>query len=139
MNITVKVSFSSRKTLEQLGLGESHKARRYLAARVKARCRAYVPFSSGTLNNTAVISADGRTVTYTQPYAHYQYIGLVMGPNVLTNRGWRSMAKKGGKYYTGKKLTYHSGGPKWDKRMMAAHRQDIEEDMRKFFARRGDA
>lgn len=36
-------------------------------------CEPYVPYLHGPLSRTAQASADG--VKYTQPYAHYQYVG----------------------------------------------------------------
>jgi hypothetical protein len=42
-------------------------------------CDPYVPMKSGALSQTIEITPDG--VRYTQPYAHYQYIGEVYGPN----------------------------------------------------------
>ncbi len=61
-----------------------------------------------------------------------------MGPNVLTKKGWRSMAKKGGKKLTGRKLQ-HRGmqGPFWDKRMLADHREDLEREMAVCVGKRG--
>ena len=113
------------------------KMQRYLADRVRARCDPYVPMSSGALKN-ARISHNGAQLIYAGPYAHYQYVGQVMGPNVLTKVGWRSMAKKGGKHYTGRAISY-SGAPMrgsyWDKRMMADHRGDLVQDMQAYVAR----
>lgn len=132
MNIKVTKNFNVQSILNSRGMGASNGLRKYLAARVKARCDAYVPMQQGILKNNAYIGHDGTELIYSQPYAHYQYHGKVMGPNVKTKLGWRSMAKKGGKHYTGKSLTY-SGGPMrgdhWDKRMMADHADDVEADV----------
>ena len=43
-------------------------------------CDPYVPMDTGTLAQTTEITSEG--VRYTQPYAHYQYEGLVYGPNI---------------------------------------------------------
>ena len=114
------------------------KMQRYLADRVWMRCDPYVPMSSGVLKNNVSINLDGGMLTYNGPYAHYQYVGQVMGPNIKTKRGWRSMAKKGGKHYTGRAISY-SGAPMrgsyWDKRMMADHRGDLVQDMQAYVAR----
>lgn len=140
MKVRVTSSIDVGSMLSKRGLGDSSDARKYLAARIKVRSDPYVPFRSGTLKNTAQITDEGRRLVYPQPYAHYQYHGLVMGPNVLTKNGWISLAGKGGKRYTGKSLKYHGGamrGPKWDKRMMEAHRADIERDLEAFIASKG--
>lgn len=132
MNIKVTKNFSVQKVLNARGMGMSNGLRKYLAARVKARCDPYVPYQQGILKDTSHISQDGTEIVYNQPYAHYQYEGKVMGPNVLTKKGWRSMAGKGEKYYTGKTLTYNHApmrGDHWDKRMMADHAGDVEKDV----------
>lgn len=138
MSVKVSIKLNVGDILRKRGLGASDKARKYLAERVRARSDPYVPMQQGTLKNTAQISAGGTQVIYKQPYAHYQYKGKAMGPNVLLKGiGWRSMAKKGGKKYTGKNLKYHKKdtglrGPEWDKRMLANHRDDLEKDMAAF-------
>lgn len=122
MKIDVKSTFDAAKTMKRLGLGEDHSARKYIAARIKARCDPYVPMQSGTLKNTAQISSDGSTITYRTPYAHYQYHGMVM-------------AGRAPKHYTGATIDYHGSpmrGKEWDKRMMADHREDIENDLAAF-------
>ena len=139
MSVRVSVKLDVGDILQKRGLGQSKKARRYLAERVRARSDPYVPMQQGTLKNTAQISADGKQLIYKQPYAHYQYKGKVMGPNVLLKVGWRSMAKKGGKYYTGKNLKYHKNdtglrGPHWDKRMLGDHRDDLIKDVDAYVA-----
>ena len=133
MSVKVTSKINAGEILRKRGLGDSDGARKHLAGRVRLRSDPYVPFHQGTLKNTAQISPDGTQVIYTQPYAHYQYKGLVMGPNVLTSNGWRSMAKKGGKYYTGRELKHKSDngmrGPYWDKRMLENHREDLAKDV----------
>lgn len=140
MKIEVTSNLNVKAVLKRKGLGPDNGAQKYLAARVRLRCDSYVPKQSGTLKNTAQISEDGSSLTYSQPYAHYQYKGLVYGPNVLTKNGWRSMASKGGKRPTGSKLRHREApmrGPYWDKRMMADHRVDIEADLAAYL-NRGD-
>lgn len=93
------------------------------------RSDSYVPKRQGTLRNTARISPGGMQVIYPQPYAHYQYTGKVMGPNVLTKKGWRSMAKKGKKRYNGRTLQHRQGGPQWDKQMLKNHTDALAADV----------
>lgn len=133
MSVKVTTKINVGEILRRRGLGDSDRVRKYLASQVRKRSDPYVPFRQGTLKDTAQVSPGGTQVIYTQPYSNYQYRGLVMGPNVLTSEGWRSMAKKGGKYYTGKELEHKSDngmrGPYWDKRMLANHRDDLEKDV----------
>lgn len=135
MKIKVTSQIDVGKILRKRGLGDSDKARKYLASRVIARSARYVPKQQGTLRNTARISPGGTQVVYPQPYAHYQYVGEVMGPNVLTKKGWRSMAKKGGKRYTGRKLQHREGGPEWDRQMLSNHQADLEKDVAAYVGR----
>lgn len=131
MKIKVKIAIDPAKIMESRGMGKSNGLQKHLAARVVEFCDPYTPKKSGILKNTPHISSDGSKITYPGPYAHYQYVGEVYGPNVLTEKGWRSMAKKDEKKPTGRKLSYHEGpmrGPQWEKRMLADHRKDLEQD-----------
>lgn len=119
MKIQLTSTFSARKTLERRGLGRSNGLQKYLAARVRLRCDPYVPKDRGTLKNTAQIAQNGSSITYAQPYAHYQYVGM-------------AMAGRAPKHYTGKALQHQGApmrGPRWDQRMMADHREDLEADV----------
>lgn len=119
MKIKVTTDFNVQKILNSRGMGLSNGLRKYLAARVKARCEPYVPMQQGNLINTARIGQNGTEIVYSQPYAHYQYAGKVM-------------AGRAPKRYTGKALDYHGGpmrGDHWDRRMMADHADDIEADV----------
>lgn len=139
MKLKVTTTLNVGQILNRRGLGTSNHARRFLASRVKAHSDPYVPFRQGTLKNTAQVSSDGSKLIYTQPYARYQYHGEVMGPNVRTKDGWRSMAKKGKKRLMGRKLKYSGTlrGPHWDKRMLADHRGDLERDMAAYVGKKG--
>lgn len=91
------------------------------------RCRPYVPFKTGTLSNANVTRTG---VSYNAPYAHYQYTGIVYGPNYFRGydeNGEPKFRTPPGtvKYPTGKPLSYNTSyhpyaGPEWDKRMMLA-------------------
>ena len=120
MKITVDIN--TAKIMKERGLGGDNRAQVYLASEVKRLCDPYVPFQNGPLKNTAVVAADGSTVTYIQPYAHYQYYGEVM-------------AGRAPKHYTGDKLTYSGGGlrgPQRDKRMMADKGEELVANLQKF-------
>ena len=72
----------------------------------------YVPYREGTLRNSAEIRQN--TITWNTPYAHYQFMGDVYGPNFPVYIGgewqWRSPRGEGTKYPTGRRLTYHTAG-----------------------------
>lgn len=130
MKLKVLAQFDGKVILGRCGIGNNG-LRKHLASRVKLRSDPYVPMESGPLKNQVQTASDGSMLIYSQPYAHYQYHGQVMGPNILTKKGWRSMASKGGKFYTGRPLTYHGApmrGPEWEKRMLADHAGDLEKD-----------
>lgn len=138
--VIVTADCDAAKILRNMGLADKNKARRHLAACIKERADPYAPYDTGLLKNTAQISPNGKYLTYVGPYAHYQYHGKVMGPNVLTKDGWRSMAPKGGKYYTGKDLTYQGApmrGPQWVDRALAAHGDEIRRDLADYCNDRG--
>lgn len=116
--MNVKVDINVSKILKSKGLGNDNRARKYLASQVKNLSDPYVPMSSGSGNhfkNNAVVAEDGSTLTYSAPYAHYQYYGEVM-------------AGRAPKHYTGEKLTYHGApmrGARWTERMLADKRKDL--------------
>lgn len=118
----VKTNISPAAILRARGLGDSNRARVFLANEVARLSDPYVPMQQGTLKNTREIAGDGRTVTYPRSYAHYQYTGEVM-------------AGRAPKHYTGKALTYHGApmrGPNWDKRMMADRKGDLTQSVANF-------
>lgn len=130
----VKVDINTAQIMKRRGLGGDHRAQRYLASQVKNKCDPYVPMHQGLLKNQTAIASDGSTLTYTQPYAHYQYYGKVMGPNYMDKEGdWHS--GKAPKHYTGADLTYHGGpmrGPQWEKRMMADKGDELARDLKNY-------
>ena len=133
MKVTVKVDIHTAKIMQQRGMGSSNAAQKYLASEVQRLCDPYVPMQQGMLKNQHTIAQDGSSITYTQPYAHYQYYGKFMGPNYETNKGWRS--GKAPKHYTGDDLTYHGApmrGPRWDQRMMADKGDELERNLEAF-------
>ena len=91
MKVTVKVDIDTAKIMRQRGLGGDFGAQRFLASEVVRLCDPYVPMQQGMLKNQRIIAQDGSSVTYTQPYAHYQYYG-------------EAMAGRAPKKYTGNKL-----------------------------------
>lgn len=109
MKITVLTDISPEQILKKRGLGTSNRVRKFIASEVKRLSDPYVPMQQGKLKNNAKIAPDGSTLTYSQPYAHYQYTG-------------QAMAGRAPKHYTGKSLSHHGApkrGKQWEKRMLA--------------------
>lgn len=125
MKVTVKVDVDTAAIMRRRGLGGDNRAQVYLASEVKRLSDPYVPMQQGLLKNMAVVAPDGSTLTYTQPYAHYQYYG-------------EAMAGRAPKQYTGKPLTYHGApmrGKQWDKRMMADKSDDLTKNLKTYIGR----
>lgn len=125
-----KVDINVNKILASRGLGSSKEAQKHLATIVKRKSDPYTPFQSGIMQNTAIIAPDGSNIVYPGPYAHYQWEGIVLGPNYTNGeRFWSGDAPK---TPTGKALTY-SGAPmrgkRWTERMMIDKRKEVENDL----------
>lgn len=135
MKLDYEVNIDTAKILKKYGLGESKEAQRFLAEDVERKCQPYVPMSAGSgahMVDAARVTDD--SIIYPGPYAHYVYEGKVMGPNYTDGKG-RFWSGKAPKEYTGKELQYH-GAPKrgkhWDKRMMADHGKEVEQDFENY-------
>lgn len=134
MKVRIVANIDTARILASRGLGASNLARCFLASEVVRLSDPYVPFQQGTLKNSAQVSGDGSQIVYPGPYAHYQYTGKVMGPNIPIFKdgklaGFYSRAPK---YYTGKSIQYHGApmrGPQWDKRMLADRHEDLERSL----------
>lgn len=136
MKTKVKVNIDCKKIMNSRGLGKDRKAAKHLANLVAQKCDKRVPKQDGHLKgqHKIVDNGDGVGILYTQPYAHYQYEGKVMGPNYTDGNG-RFWSGKAPKRYTGKKLTYNQGpmrGSKWDVRTMQAEGDAIVSSFAKY-------
>lgn len=106
----------------------------FFANEAKRLMDPYVPADNLVLaqNVQTYVEGDVGIVQYNSPYAHYQYMGKVYGPNYPimdggTVVGFRSPPHKKS---TGKQLTYSTmrhplATSKWDKAMKAARMQDL--------------
>lgn len=82
---------------------------------VVADSEPYVPFSQGELRGSACFPEGvyGGEIEYNTPYAHYQYMGEIYGPNIPKKDadgniiGWWSPPVKSP---TGRPLAYHTAG-----------------------------
>lgn len=108
-------------------------------------CNPYVPMAEGPLSQTLNITPE--YVAYLQPYAHYQYVGQVYGPNFKIYDadgnfiGWRSPSGKGYKHPTERALNYrvdkHPLATKeWDKAMMRDCGNEFLEQVKAIAVRR---
>ena len=91
----------------------------------------YIPMDTGMLFREFEITTEPLGITYTVPYAHYMYEGIVYGPNIpiiekigetSVITGWYSIPGKT-KQPTGKVLHYNKehhplAGNHWDDAMM---------------------
>lgn len=101
----------------------------------------YVPADNLVLAQNIRITAeeDVGHVTYNSPYAHYQYMGEVYGPNIPIMDGGVVVGyfSPPHKHPTGKKLKYSDfehplATDHWDKAMMTARRDDLAQSFEKY-------
>ena len=129
--------------LAQLGLDEGGRVQRIIDQRVIDYCQPYVPASPDrTLEFSAQISTEigSGQVVWNTPYAHYQYMGIVYGPNIPIIQdgvlmGFFSPPGRP-KYPTDRELIYDRAqnplaGPRWFERMKADRLNDILDEARK--------
>lgn len=119
-----------------LGIEPNGRAQKYFTATCAKHMDKYVPMRDGNLRKN--ISVTTNSITYKSPYAHYMYIGKVMGPNIPIKDkvgnivGWCSPKGKP-KHYTGKNIVYHGkGGSYWDKKMVTAEMQDVVKEVQNY-------
>ena len=127
-NVKVKLN-SSNKIIKDHGLDSNGRATRYLRDEADRLMNPFVPMDNGMLRRNKTYP-NASTIKYTSPYAHYQYTGKLM----LTKSG-SSYAKKGEKkFYTSKKLKYHTSGTgdHWEKLMLQRHRNDLTKDVQNY-------
>lgn len=126
----IKSDIKPAAILKARGLGDSPKARVFLAQTVANLCDPYVPMSPGSgahMKEAYTVAPDGSAITYGGPYAHFQYVGEVM-VGVRTGSPWAKSGEP--KTGTGRPLDYHGGpmrGKEWDKRMLADRGDEIED------------
>lgn len=123
--------------------GEGHK---HFTHTCRIHMDKYVPMDEGNLAIQNVREETDKVV-YASPYAHYMYVGKVMGPNIPIKdvngkiTGWWSPPKKP-KHYTGKDIEYSTAqheyaGPNWAERMMSAEKDLVNQEMQNYINRGG--
>lgn len=85
---------SASHIARELGLEPGGPANRFLTSEVRRRSDKYVPYDTGMLKGTA--KEEATTITYIQPYAHYQWKGVSKSGKPLHYGG----GKLRGKYWT---------------------------------------
>ena len=122
----VTVNIDPARILRRRGLGSDTRVRQFIASEVGRLCKPYVPLRTGALSGQYIVAPDGSTLTYPQPYAHYQYVGRVMGGRAP-------------KHYTGADLTHTDAlrGGQWEKRMLADKSGDLERSVKAYRERLG--
>lgn len=129
------------KIKERLGINESGRVQKFFTHTCRVHMDKYVPFDNGNL--ALRVWEESKSLHYLSPYAHYQYEGRVMGPNVPIKRdgiivGWFSPIKP--KYYTGQAINYNTdkhslAGPHWDKRMWSAEKDKVIQELQDYIKR----
>ncbi|MCF0120766.1 MAG: hypothetical protein HUJ65_03925 [Oscillospiraceae bacterium] len=114
MRTKISVTVDAAGALSRRGLGSSDGLRRFIASEVERRCRSRVPYRTGRLMESAVISDDGSALTYTVDYAARQYYGV--GESGMPLR------------YNGAPMR----GSFWVERMLADERGELTEAVRGF-------
>lgn len=144
MKISIEqMDIDPEKILEAHGLNPGGEAQAFLESEIVRQCEPYMPFDTGLLAGSGKSwpKPGGGYIKWDGPYAHYQYMGVVYGPNIPIKdeegdiTGWWSPPGQK-KHPTGKNLQYSTehnelSGPRWVERMMADKSGEIEEALAK--------
>lgn len=142
MKVVAKLEMdSTAKILAKRNLQLGGAVQKYIDAEVIRQCEPYVPFDEGVLTASASIATDigSGLVVYDTPYAHYQYYGVVYGPNIpMIIGGEQTFRSPSGhtKVPTGRPIQYSKevhplAGSFWFERMKADHKDDILDGAKK--------
>ena len=127
----------------RLGIEPNGRVQKYFTKRCAEHMDKYIPLDEGGLAyDNRIIEAD--RIIYESPYAHYMYIGKVMGPSIPIKEdgiivGWFSPKGKP-KHYTGKNIDYSKSqarghqyaGSYWDKRMWRAEKKEVIQEVQNY-------
>lgn len=148
MSTRVKVNMKPINTiLTRLGVDKTGDVQMQLTRIVNKRITRYMPYRTGALSGKLKYIKSPTEIEVMAPYARYQYYGKVMvnsetgkGPAYMEGIGYRH--RKGAKLKaTDRDLEYDTSknpqaGPYWDKRLMAAERAVIAQDVQAYVNRR---
>ena len=143
--ITVQVDTSALERQLGAAVTPDDKLMLYAHQQFAKYCAPYVPKETGTLVQTVDVKPD--RVEWKQPYAHYQYMGEIYGPNIPIRDKATGMivgyfSQPGvTKKPTGRALTYSKemnpqATDHWDVPAMAAHMDDLLADIGNFITKR---
>ena len=139
ISASLDADLSPDDILALLGLDDHGRVQQTIDQSVIDYCRPYIPASPNRiLEDSAQASTDigSGLVIWNTPYAHYQYAGIVYGPNIPIIEpetgvlmGWFSPPGRP-KHPTDRNLTYDTSqnpmaGPYWFERMKADRLGDI--------------
>lgn len=99
-----------------LGIEPNGKVQKFFTETCYRYMDKYVPKDTGILRENVTLTSN--TITYEQPYAHAQYVGVVNGGEV-------------------KNYTTPGTGPYWDEKMKSAEMQDIVKEVQAFVDKGG--
>lgn len=128
-NVKVKMNKTS-KIIKDHGLDKNGRVIAYLRNTADRLMMPFVPGGSDGMLAKLKTYPNNYSIKYTSPYAHYQCTGKLM----LAKNG-SSWAKKGEKkYYTSKKLKYHTSGTgdHWDKMMLQRRGKELAKDVENY-------
>lgn len=125
--------------IKKLGLNQRGAAQVSIALEALRLCDPLVPFNSGVLKQSAWITDGGGTIVWEQPYAKYQYYGMLMvdpkyKKGALFSPDYGFWSRPGvTKELTDTPLEYHGQGEShwFDKAMQNGGREKLIEVARK--------
>lgn len=133
----------SERIIRDKGLEHDGHVQMFHTQNVLRRIKKYMPSVSGSLYKLTVAQTDIRRpmIVTRAPQAKYLFFGKVMiDPQInaagfLTPEGWRSRIGSV-KVLTERNLKYSSGGPRWDRALVAAEKDAIIADLQRYIRRR---
>lgn len=143
MSVTITVNVDVNDIAEKVGGAIDDNTMLEIHNLLAKMCDPYVPMETGTLAQTIEVTPE--YVRYISPYAHYQYVGEVYGPNIpiIENgiiTGWWSPPNKA-KSPTGRAISYSTevhplATREWDKAMMRDRGPDFIQGVKDIIIRR---
>lgn len=118
----VASNFNAGEVLRRRGLTPNGRAQVLFTNECARYMDRYVPMQTGMLKNTRFIGPD--YIEYSQPYAHYQYRGVLY--LAANGSSWAKLGER--KYPSNGELQYQGApvrGKLWDKRMWADNKNRI--------------
>ena len=121
MKVTLDLP-SAQELIESKGFSKNGKVQLFHTNNVSRRIEKFMPKRSGALRGRLKQIQGGSEIKVNGPYAKYQYHGMVM-------------AGRAPKHVTSKPLQYGTGGPKWDRALVAEEGKVIEAELQAYIRR----